>query len=497
MTAVTVTPEEVRAAIAEGTGTDGPGLFAEIKGKLRHYLYWSEEWGYDLAALWVMQSYIASRLSSVFYLHFSGSKGKGKTTALDVLSALTGGLNASNVSVAALVHWLADHPCGAVLADEFDAVKDAERDSALASIARDGYTLGKPYLRWDPAKKQLDACPTFGAKAFGFRGAVDDALEDRGFTIPLPTTALKGREGLRLVARNMDRRFGDLPLRLPKWATRIIKEWTPPIYDGDEWLSQVEAVVGDLSGSSRESQLSVVVLAVADAVGVDVTDSLRAALGLRREVAEANTDIGIEDARDVVEEIIARTGTLTKEAEFYVIRQKDFADALNARRKERHERLLTSPQIAKLRNDLGIDPAWLTHPVNRTTWNIPKKEWERRQGVANMANMANMHGDADNVSHVSHVSQGAPEAPSGPVPEESHLGPTLADRALANARREGSLAPDPSLSSPPNGHGEVVAWKIKGRGSLLVYSDGAVIDRRTGEIVERVRVGLIPVGGST
>ena len=88
----------------------------------------------------------------------------------------------------------------------------------------------------------------------------------------------------------------------------------------------------------------------------------------------------------------------------------------------------------------------------------------------------------------------------GPVPEESNLsdGPTLADRALENARREGSLAPDPSLSPPPpTGHGEVVAWKIKGRGSLLVYSDGAVIDRRTGEIVERVRVGLIPVGGSS
>ena len=446
----TVTPEDIRAAIAAGTGTVGPTLFKEVKAALHRYLHWPHEWEYDLTALWVMETPIALLLPSVYYLHFSASKGKGKTTALDVIAALTGALNASDISVASLVHWLADHPGGAVCADEYDVNRNAERAEALAAIARNGYTPGKPYLRWDPTKKVQDECPTYGAKVFGFRGLVDDALEDRGFTLPLPTVALRGKDGAKMVARNMDRSFGDLPARLREWGARTAKEWTPPIYDSDEWCARTEAVVGDSLGANRETQLCMVALAVADAVGVDVSDSLRAAFGLKREVAEANVDVGIEDAREVIEEIIGRTGVLTKEAEFYVVRQKDFTDAINARRKERRERPLTSAQIAKLRNDLGIDPAWLTHSHNRVTWNIPQKEWERTQGVANPPNPPNPNGDADRVRRVSQVSQGAPEPPSSPVAEESHLSerPTLADQALANARREGSLAPEPSSSNP-------------------------------------------------
>jgi hypothetical protein len=436
----------------------------------------------------------------VYYLHFSASKGRGKTTGLDVLAALTGALNASDISVAALVHWLAEHPCGAVLADEYGAGRDAEKDSALAAIARSGNMPGKPYLRWNPTKRMMDECPTYGAKAFGFRGAVDDALEDRGFTLPLPTTALRGREGTRLVARNMNRSFADLPLRLKKWGARTVKEWTPPIYDSDEWCALVEAVVGDSAGTSRDTQLSMVVLAVADAVGVDVIESLREALGLKREVAEANLSEDLEEAKALLGETFSRTGTLTGEAEFYVLKQAEFFRELNARRKERGQRPLDNSKRAALREDLGIDKAWLARINGFPIWKVPKKEWDSRHGRGDTppSPPSPLHGDADRGRMGRMGRGGTPEPPSGPVAEESHLSdrPTLADRALANARTGGSLAPDPLPSCPPKGHGEAVAWKIKGRGSLLVYSDGAVINRTTGEVVEWVRVGLIPVGDS-
>lgn len=449
--------EDIRAAIAEGTGTDGPTLFAEVRSALERYLHWSEQWAYDLGALWVMQAKIASELPSVYYLFLSGTKGRGKTTALDILSELTGALNASNISVAAVVHYLRDRPNSPICIDEFDARRDSDMDSALASIVRDGYTKGKPYLRWDPTRKEMDECPTYGAKAIGFRGAVDDALEDRGFPLPLSTTALTGTEGARLVGRNMARNLGDLPSRLTKWGERISKEWMAPDFENEDWLAKTKGVVGDGEGANRETLLSMIVLAVADAIGVDVNDSLKAALGLKREVAEANTSTDVEEARETLEGLIGRTGTLTKEAEFYTIRQKEFADAINAKRKERKERPLTSAQIAKLRNDLGISPNWLTHPFNRTTWNIPVKEWASRQGVPNAPNVANATGVTVAVSHVSHVSQGMPEPPS-PVPEEDLLGvtqgaQTLADRVLANARMEGSLPPPdppPRKGWPPN-----------------------------------------------
>lgn len=150
---------------------------------------------------------------------------------------------------------------------------------------------------------------------------------------------------------------------------------------------------------------------------------------------------------------------------------------------------------------------------------------------------------------------------SGPVPEESPLGPTLADRALANAKREGSLAPDPThtpyyypsgdwgLGKTPKEEvsiegvkgavirgGEVFydppppeeiggdpsvlypggvlvkrwaeppgnvlyrpapgvfvrhesSWEDAEEGATVIYSDGTVVRRTTGEIIGRFRAG--------
>ena len=452
--------EAVRSALAKYGGKedteapetpDGATLFAEVRGMLKTYLYWPQPWCYDLGALWVMQAYIADLLPSVFYVMFSATKGCGKTASLDVLAGLTRALNASNISVAALVHSLKASPTRPVCIDEFDVARDAERDSALASIARDGYTPDKPYLRWDATRKSMDECPTYGAKAFGFRGAVDDALEDRGFTLPLPTTPLRGREGAGFVLRNYHRIFGDLPLRLGKWATARTMEGLED-REEEDWHARVEAVVGAGYGANRGTQLSGIVLAVADAVGVDADESLRAALGLKREVAEANIDRDVDEAREVLEELIGRTETLTKEADFFVIKQKTFADDINGRRKLRGDRSLTSKQLAKLRNELGIDQAWLTHPHHVVCWNIPKKEWgsKHTQRVAPMPPQPPPHGEDDRGGHggLGGLPMHAPL--SGPIPEESLLGPgpTLADRAIANAEREGSLAPDPTPPSP-------------------------------------------------
>jgi hypothetical protein len=85
-------------------------------------------------------------------------------------------------------------------------------------------------------------------------------------------------------------------------------------------------------------------------------------------------------------------------------------------------------------------------PKNKTTWNIPVKIWDaRRQGAPNPPNP---HGDAEEVRWVRWGVPEPPLSPSGPVPEEDLLGPgpTRSDRALANARREGSL-----VSEPPSG----------------------------------------------
>ncbi len=453
----------------ENEGQDGLSLFAEVRTVLKNYLYFPAEWCYDIAALWVMQAYIAKLLPSVFYLFFSASKGRGKTTALDVLAALTGALNASDISVAALVHSLKGNPGGTVCVDEFDVSRDVERDSALAAIARNGYMPGKPYLRWDPTKKKMEECPTFGAKAFGFRGSVDDALEDRGFTLPLPVIPLRGREGAVLVWRNSQRHFGDLPQRLTKWGAARIKEGMEERQEED-WVAKVEAFVGPESiGANRDTQLSGVVLAVADAVGIDIGNSLMEALGLKRVVADANASEDVDEAKTILSEMFARTGTLTTEAEFYVVGQPDFFRQLNARRKERGQRPFDNEKRARLREDLGIDKTWLSRINGKTFWKIPRKEWEARmaedtseRGAPPPTPPTPPNGDADRGLRGLRGLRGAPDPPlsppsDSPIPEEGLPGsrPTLAARALANARKGGSLVPDPptfpvSGSSPPS-----------------------------------------------
>jgi hypothetical protein len=391
----------------------GPALFERVHDTIARHVRFSEDWALELASLWVLEAYLAPSLPSVFYLFFSASKGKAKTTALDLLCALTGGLNASDISVAAVVHWLDENPGRAVCIDEMDVKRDAERDSAIAAICRNGYTPGKPYYRWDPTARRLDECPTYCAKALGFRSKVDDALEDRGFT--LPTAEVRGRPGAELVRQNFARDVAGLPVLLDQWAAGLN---TGPIdvrmgavirdeMQRDTWIAKVEEIVGPGNlGANRETQLTMVALAVCRAACVDLTNSLQAAFGLRREVAAANTDEELEEARSVVEEILGSVGTLTKDVEVYSIRQGDFRDRLNARRRERGlPRPLTPSQVASIRNDLGIKPTWLSRPKNKTTWNIPVLELPAvfGRGLPNPPNQPNPVALDGGVSWVSKV----------------------------------------------------------------------------------------------
>lgn len=388
----------------------GPLLFEEVRAVLKGHIHWRYEWCYDLSALWVMQAQVTWALNSVFYLLFSGTFGGGKTTALDVLAALSGAVNASDITTAALVTELDNAPGRALVLDEFDVHRGRDRDSALAAICRNGYTRGKQYIRNDPKSHTNYDCETFGAKAIGFRGAIDDALEDRGF--PLPCGKYLGPDGFRLVQNNDGLELGDLPDRLQRWGGEGIRnrEHFRKLFKSPEWATPVERVVGvEYIGANRESQLASVALQVCRMCCIDLTDSLQAALSLRRESAAANTPVMLEEASETLEELIRSQSTLTKEVEVYVVRQKDYAAALNLKRADRGERALTSSQLAALRNDLGIEPTWLSHPQNKTIWNIPVKAWADRRGVANLPNSPNPAVSDGGVSQVRQVRQGAHE----------------------------------------------------------------------------------------
>ena len=423
----------------------GPILFERVRDVIGKHVRFSVDWALDIAALWVLQSYIAEVLPAVFYVYFSASKGKAKTTALDLLHALAGGLNASDISCAAMTRWLAQNPYRPICIDEADVKRDAERDSALAAICRNGYMPGKPYLRWDNAANDLVICPTYCAKALGFRSKVDDALEDRGFT--LPTANVWGRSGMNLVRQNFVRDLEDLPNQLGVWARSLIAVRADARLESvlseemnrETWAEQVEAILGkENAGANRETQLTYVALAVCRAACIDLSDSLCAAFGLRREVAAANTDQDLEEARAVLEEILAATVTLTRDVEVYSVRQAEFVTRLNARRKERGlARSLTAAQVASLRNDLEIPATWLTRPKNKTYWNIPAREREALLGRG-APNPPNLPNPAVTDGRVSQVSQVSPPAQTGPGASTRSEVLRVARTAFDEAEREES-----------------------------------------------------------
>ena len=459
-------PEVMPYRVKRWVGFDGPSvcpvptsplLFEDVRRNLvSHYRFPAgSEWAYDLAALWVMQVYVSDGLSAVFYLLLGGSKGDGKTTLLDLLSLLAGAINASDISVAALVHALSETPDRAVTLDEFDAVRDSERDSALSAIVRNGYVRGKSYIRHNVKTHANEECPTFGAKAIGFRGAVDSALEDRGF--PLPCTKYTGPGGFDYVQANDGPSVGNLPARLREWAgaMRETRRLVRAEFKESKWESKVREVVGNRIGANRDSQLASVALQVCRFCCIDLTDSLKAALGLRTETATANTSVSLEEAQEILNGLTQPADSSLKVSEFYVVRQRDFANAVNAKRRERRERPLTSGQIAAIRRDLGVLDSWLSHPQNKTTWNLPSREWDARsksddpsakpnpsgamydegsQGEANPPNLPNLSDTDGGVSRVRPVRLGAP----GPdLSDPLCGGPALASRlaSAAESRR--------------------------------------------------------------
>src|SRR5438876_6433955 len=108
-----------------------------------------------------------------------------------------------------------------VVMDEYDATRGKEYDEVRDALLRNGYKSdAPPYVRWDPSKRSADEVPVFGPRLVGYRGGLDEALQDRGYFIP--SAKPTGEGGYDFVRANLWQDTGDLPTRLKAWgvATR-------------------------------------------------------------------------------------------------------------------------------------------------------------------------------------------------------------------------------------------------------------------------------------
>ena len=380
-----------RPAPVDDPGADGPSLFREVRASLEQHYKFEQPWHSVLCALFVIQAHVARSLPATFYLIVKGRYGGGKTSLLNVIGKLGGGLVFENVSVAALARELAEGRL--VCIDEYDVRRPAEIQPVLDSIVRQGYRRdAAPYTRYDATKKEVERIPVYGPKALTIRSFLDPALESRGFIIS--ASPVDGEEAYGFVVRNLWSDVGDLPARLARWAAGAAVAWPDARLKAlaeSPTLADTRRRVLEATGANRDTEQVLVALLVAEIAGVDVAAELKEAVELRR------ASVGTEDAgdlEDLTDAILAASGSaqdrLIAGSPRVRILFRELKAEIDRRRKERDERPISNNRLATILTQAGVSESWKVRPGNKVGFDLPV-EFVRglREGGPNSPNRPN------------------------------------------------------------------------------------------------------------
>lgn len=189
-----LTSECVLLPSALGNATNKAALLADIKSFIHHYVSLSPVFE-DIAAHYILLSWVHDAFSEVPLLRLAGDYGSGKTRALLVLGSLTyKGFFASGASTVSPIFHVLHEFQATLLLDEADLkISDATVD--LVKILNNGTVKGLPVLRTMTNRyRELNpqAFRVFGPKIVAMRqGFRDDALESRFLTEDMNACTLR------------------------------------------------------------------------------------------------------------------------------------------------------------------------------------------------------------------------------------------------------------------------------------------------------------------
>jgi len=342
---------------------------------LEAQLYFSEPWHYDIATLFVFQSYVARNLPAVFYLYFGGPFGSGKTNSLDLIRRLTGGTLLENVSIPALARIMGD--AQTICLDEIDVSRGGDFDEVRGALLRQGYhSSAAPYTRWNLKQNLLDTFPIYGPKAAAYRSFLEDGLQSRGFLIP--TIRAPGEGNYDLVLHGLWPPVSDLRPRLLRWQTDVSAKWSSEqlrdLASSGPFKAKVQGVLPGIGGN-RDTELIIIAVLVAEVVGVDLTSQL-SECGRAREVAMLDArSPDLDDLRDILVGLAVRaSGPPTvggSPLTTVTVRQQEIKHDLDAIRAFRNVRPISAKDLARLRRELGVKDAWLSKSHSAAIWNLP------------------------------------------------------------------------------------------------------------------------------
>jgi hypothetical protein len=416
----------------------GRRLFREVRTTLERHYKFEQSWHSVLCALFVMQAHIAQALPATFYLIIKGRYGGGKTSLLNVIAKLGGGLVFENVSVPALARELGHGRL--VCIDEYDVRRPAEVQPVMDSIVRQGYRRdAAPYARYDTTKRAVERIPVYGPKALTIRSFLDPALESRGFIIS--ASPVDGEEAYSFVVRNLWSDVGDLPSRLATWAADAAARWPDSrlraVAESEDFAHKRHQVL-EVTGANRDTEQVLVALLVSEMSGLDVGSELRAAVELRR------ASVGAEDAgdlEDVTEAILVAAGTtqerLMDGSPTVRVWFREVKKEVNRRRDDRKDPPISDRRLSTMLTQAGISESWRRNPRNRVGYDLPVP-WiqQLRQGTPNTPNLPDPPVKDDEGRGVRDVRE---EPPPDSLPPEEDLfrgQPTRTDLARERLGRE-------------------------------------------------------------
>lgn len=158
-------------------------LFSKIKEHLKKYVVLDEHF-YDVAALYVMVTWVYDRFNALPYLRVVGNYGTGKSRFLDVVGGISfRAMMAGGISMAAL-YRTSDMFHGTLVHDEAD-FHSSDMSSSIVKILNSGHRKGMPVIRMEGEGVLMKprTFDVFGPKILGSRELYNDiALESRCLT---------------------------------------------------------------------------------------------------------------------------------------------------------------------------------------------------------------------------------------------------------------------------------------------------------------------------
>jgi Protein of unknown function (DUF3631) len=239
---------------------DGDKLLDELRNQLTCYVAFPSAEAADAVTLYVTATHAQTAWEHATRLVIKSPVRRcGKTRLLEVLQELCENVLATaNCSVAALTRSIGIVDPPTIVLDEADSVfatRRGERSESaedLRGILNAGHARGWPYLRWDPAKRQREECPTFAMAVIAGIGDMPDTIEDRAVVVTMRRRA-PGEQVTRFRRRRSIPPLRDLRDRLHEWIAGHADELADaepdlPVEDraADCWEPLV--AVADLAG---------------------------------------------------------------------------------------------------------------------------------------------------------------------------------------------------------------------------------------------------------